>query len=789
MTTTEPAPAVTDHRLLHSSTETLMAEAAAIRDRAHGTRVTFSPKVFIPLTFLCNDTCGYCTFAQPPARVDKAYLDPDDVLRIARQGARNGCHEALFTLGERPEDRYEVARDWLRERGYDSTVHYVAEMAQLVLAETGLLPHANAGALHADELAQLRPVSPSQGMMIESLNPDLDAHRNAPDKTPARRLETLEAAGELSIPFTTGILVGIGESRSDQLSALEAIADSHRRHGHVQEVIVQNFLPKERTAMRGTKPCPSDDYLWAIAAARVILPADIHLQAPPNLSDDFGVLLDAGIDDWGGVSPVTADHVNPERPWPDLDVLRDVTAARGFTIAPRLTIYPEFAADRDRWLDPALHFRVMDRADAEWLGRDDPGQVWPEKTTAADTVADGAEFVLVGHRSTAWYSGSDQQPPTLVPGVVAPIRGAVAEVLAGIEAGDEPGIDEIVTLFSARGPEVVAVADAADRMRQALVGDTLTWVANRNINYTNVCTFKCKFCGFSKGPLSLNLRGTPYLLTLDDIAERAREGWELGATEVTLQGGIHPDFDGDYYIDVTRAVKDAVPDMHVHGFTALEVTEGAKRLGEDLTTYLGRLKEVGLASLPGTAAEILDDEIRAVLCPDKIDTDEWLDAHRAAHAVGLHSNVTIMFGAVEQPVHWARHIVRTRDLQKETGGFTEFVGLPFVHMASPIYLQRKARRGPTFRENLLMHAVARLAYGELIPNIQASWVKVGLAGVAQMMRAGCNDLGGTLINENISRAAGASHGQEMTGDRFAEFAESIGRPLEQRTTSYGRVAV
>jgi FO synthase len=790
MTTTENAPATDHHRhhhLLHEPTSALMTEAAAIRDCAHGTRITFSPKVFIPLTFLCNDTCGYCTFAQPPARVDKPFLDPDDVLRIARQGARNGCHEALFTLGERPEDRYEVARDWLRERGYDSTVHYVAEMAQLVLSETGLLPHANAGALYADELAQLRPVSPSQGMMIESLNPALEAHRNAPDKTPERRLATLDAAGELSIPFTTGILVGIGESRADQLAALEAIADSHRRHGHVQEVIVQNFLPKLRTAMRGVKACPSDDYLWAIAAARLILPPDIHLQAPPNLSDDFGVLLDAGIDDWGGVSPVTADHVNPERPWPDLDVLRSVTAERGFTLAPRLTVYPEFAGDRNRWLDPALHFPVMDRADAEWLGRDDPGQVWPEKTTAADTVADGAEFVLVGHRSTAWYSGSDQRPPALVPAPVTTIRGAVAEVLDGIDAGEEPGIDEIVTLFRARGAEVVAVADAADRMRKALVGDTLTWVANRNINYTNVCTFKCKFCGFSKGPLSLNLRGTPYLLTLDDIAERAREGWQLGATEVTLQGGIHPDFDGDYYIDVTRAVKDAVPDMHVHGFTALEVTEGAKRLGEDLTTYLGRLRDAGLASLPGTAAEILDDEIRAVLCPDKIDTDEWLDAHRAAHAVGLHSNVTIMFGAVEQPVHWARHIVRTRDLQKETGGFTEFVGLPFVHMASPIYLQRRARRGPTFRENLLMNAVARLAYGELIPNIQASWVKIGLDGVAQMMQAGCNDLGGTLINENISRAAGASHGQEMTGERFAEFAASIGRPLEQRTTSYGRV--
>ncbi|MEM1332195.1 MAG: 5-amino-6-(D-ribitylamino)uracil--L-tyrosine 4-hydroxyphenyl transferase CofH, partial [Actinomycetota bacterium] len=525
----------------------------------------------------------------------------------------------------------------------------------------------------------------------------------------------------------------------------------------------------------------------------------------PNLSDDFGSLLDAGIDDWGGVSPVTADHVNPERPWPDLDRLREVTEAKGFELAPRLTVYPEYVRDRETWIDRGLHFGVIDRADAEWLGRDDPGQIWPEQTTAADTVADGAEFVLVGHRSTAWYSGAgaDAHPPTLVPprndrGRVpnVPHRtgglGAVAEVLAGIEAGERPEVDQLVTLLQARGSEVVAVADAADRLRREIVGDTLTWVANRNINYTNVCTFKCRFCGFSKGPLSLNLRGTPYLLTLDDIAERAREGWDLGATEVTLQGGIHPDFDGDYYIDVTRSVKQAVPDMHVHGFTALEVTEGARRLGEDLRTYLRRLQAVGLASLPGTAAEILDDGIREILCPDKVNTEEWLEAHRAAHEVGLHSNVTMMFGAIEEPIHQARHLVLTRQLQEENvaagrRGFTEFVGLPFVHMASPIYLRKKARRGPTFRETLLVHAVARLAYGELIPNIQASWVKIGLEGTAQLLAAGCNDLGGTLMDENISRAAGASHGQAMTAQRFEDFAASLGRPLAQRTTDYGRV--
>ncbi|MCU0310431.1 MAG: 5-amino-6-(D-ribitylamino)uracil--L-tyrosine 4-hydroxyphenyl transferase CofH [Acidimicrobiales bacterium] len=771
--------------------EQLMTEARAVRDAAHGNRITYSPKVFIPLTMLCRDKCGYCTFAQPPARLDAPYLDADEVLAIARAGARVGCHEALFTLGERPELRYPVAARWLAERGFESTVDYLAAMARLVLEETGLLPHANAGALSRDELALLRPVSPSQGMMIETLRDDLDCHRGAPDKAPQRRLDTLEWAGELSIPFTTGILVGIGEDRDDRIAALEAIAASHRRHGHVQEVIVQNFLPKAGTTMHAARPCPPDVYLDAIALARLILPPDVHLQAPPNLSDDFGVLLDAGIDDWGGVSPVTADHVNPERPWPALDRLRRVTEDRGFTVAPRLTAHPSYVHDPGRWFDPSLAFAVMDRSDAEGLGRDDPGAVLVQRLAPAapEQVDDGVEVLHIGARSTAWYAGTSNRPPVLVPGAPSSRPGgAVAEVLDGVLDGQQVEIDEIVTLFSARGPEVVAVAEVADELRRRRVGDVVTFVHNRNINYTNVCTFKCRFCGFSKGPLSLNLRGTPYLLTLDDIAGRAREAADLGATEVCLQGGIHPDFDGDYYVDVARAVHEVAPGLHIHGFTALEVTEGARRLGEPLADYLRRLMDVGLKTLPGTAAEILDDDVRAILCPDKVTTDEWLEAHRTAHRVGLRSNITIMFGAVERPVHWARHIVRTRDLQVETGGFTEFVPLPFVHMATPLYLQHRARRGPTFRETLLMHAVPRIAYDGLIDNIQTSWVKLGRIGVEQTLRAGANDVGGTLMDENISRAAGADHGQGMVESDFREWVEPLGRTLEQRTTLYDRVA-
>jgi FO synthase len=748
--------------LLDAPATELMPAAAARRDARTGRRVTFSPKVFVPLTMLCRDRCGYCTFAKAPARLESPYLAIDQVLELASRGAALGCFEALFTLGEAPEERYPAAADWLREHGFSDTVDYLAAVAKQVIDDTGMLPHANAGALTEAELTRLRAVSPSQGMMIETLADRLHepggAHFGAPDKTAARRLATLHAAGRARVPFTTWILVGIGETRAERIDALVAIANAHLEHGHVQEVIVQNFLPKPGTAMHRAEPCPTDEFLWSIAAARLILPDDVHLQAPPNLSDDLSPLLAAGIDDWGGVSPLTIDHVNPERPWPALDRLREATELAGFVLAPRLTVYPEFVRRPDEWLHPDVRTAVLVASDLEGLARD-----------------------------TAWSPGRDDlDPPQLLPAGGASAGGPVGEVLAGVMAGQEVGIDEIVTLLSARGPEVVRVAEVADQLRRDIIGDEVTFVRNRNINYTNVCTFKCRFCAFSKGPLSLNLRGQPYLVEMEEMQRRVVEAVECGATEVCLQGGIHPDFDGDYYVDVAHAVKAVAPSIHIHGFTALEVTEGARRLALPLREYLLRLKEAGLATLPGTAAEILDDEVRAIICPDKVNTEEWLFAHRTAHEVGLKSNVTIMHGTVERPVHVARHLVRTRDLQKETGGFTEFVPLPFVHMATPIFIQGKARRGPTFREVLLMHAVGRIAYRDAIPNVQASWVKCGINGTRQILQAGANDLGGTLMDENISRAAGASHGQELDEAEFRSIVEPIGRTLAQRTTLYGR---
>jgi FO synthase len=757
--------------------------ARARRDLLYADLVTFSPKVFVPVTRLCNDRCGYCTFVRTPRSVGSAFLERDEVLAICAAGREAGCHEALLTLGERPEARWPEAARWLADRGYGSTVDYLVDICRAIVEECDLLPHVNAGALTAEELALLQPVSVSQGMMLES-TAELACHRGAPDKAPARRLATLQAAGALGIPFTTGVLVGIGETREDRLATLEAIADAHRRFGHVAEVIVQNFLPKPGTPMAHWPPCPEEEHRWTIAAARLVLPDDVHVQAPPNLASGLSSLLDAGVDDLGGISPVTPDHVNPERPWPELDRLAGEVEAHGRHLVARLPIYPEDVQQLERWVPEGLRRAVVRHSDAHGLARDHrwaPGLEVPPPRLVDDPLLGTGAFPT-GPAPLAW-------PPGLALGTRSRRlgRGPVEEVIDGVRLGQVPGEAELVTLFGARGSSLVSVLELADELREEAVGPRVTWVANRNINYTNVCTFRCRFCAFSKGPRSLNLRGTPYLLSLEEIAGKVVEAKAAGATEVCLQGGIHPSFDGEFYLRVIEAVKAAAPDIHVHGFSALEVTEGARRLREPLDSYLSRLRDAGLRTLPGTAAEILDDEVRARLCPDKVTTEEWLEAHRVAHRVGLRSNVTIMAGSIERPIHLARHLLRTAALQRETGGFTEFVPLPFVHMGAPIYLDGRARSGPTFREVLLVHAIGRIAYRGLIPSVQASWVKLGLAGVRQLLQAGANDLGGTLMEENISRAAGASHGQSMGPEEFAGVVQGLGRTLEQRTTLYESV--
>jgi FO synthase len=778
---------VDPNALVDAPLEPILAEARALR--LQGTRgvVTYSPKVFIPLTKLCRDVCHYCTFAQPPRRGERAYMCADEVLAVARAGAAAGCHEALFTLGDKPELRYRVAREELAELGCETTIEYLARMCELVLEQTGLLPHANPGVMTRGELALLREVSASQGIMLETISERLGErggpHHGSPDKAPARRIETIEAAGELDVPFTTGILIGIGETRAERIEALLAIRALHERYGHIQEVIVQNFRAKPRTKMATHPEPPLDDLLWTAAVARLVLGPHVNIQVPPNLSyDQFPRLLDAGINDWGGVSPVTVDHVNPEAPWPEVERLAAATQAKGFELVPRLPIYPEYVDDADRWAEPRVAAAVRVRADATGHARDDGWAAGASTAIPKNALFAGFRRGTPAHHPLSSVARIGARVGN---GVRRDTRDAVREALRKV--ADEIELDEndVTTLFGARGNDFHSVVEAADALRREVCGDTVSYVVTRNINYTNVCYFRCGFCAFSKGKLAANLRGAPYLVPLEEILRRCHEAWQRGAVEVCLQGGIHPAFTGDYYADICEAIKSELPDLHVHAFSALEVWQGAATLGVPLAGYLERLRDVGLASLPGTAAEILDDGVRRVICPDKVTTGQWLHVHDTAHRIGLRSTTTIMFGSVEGPRSWARHLLRLRDQQKRTGGFTEFVPLPFVHMEAPIYLKGRARPGPTFREAVLMHAVARLALHPHITNIQASWVKLGTDGAQAALEAGANDLGGTLMNESISRAAGASHGQEMPPERMDAAVCAIGRRPRQRTTLYG----
>ena len=752
-----------------TETRALADVASILRDQGFRNTVTYSRKVFIPLTHLCRDVCHYCTFAQVPRKVMAPYMSIEEVLEVARHGAAMGCKEALFTLGEKPELRYKAAREALAEMGYESTTDYLFAAAKAVFEETGMLPHLNPGNLEPEELARLKTVSPSMGIMLESASERLCEkgmpHYGSPDKIPAVRLQTLANAGIAKVPFTTGILIGIGETRLERIESLLAIREIHEQYGHVQEIIVQNFRAKAETKMVNAPEPDLNELLWTIAIARLIFGPTMSVQAPPNLSP--GVLpqiVHAGINDWGGVSPVTPDFVNPEAPWPHLDELARETAAAGKFLTERLTMYPDYAVDLDRWAHPDLHVRMLEMIDAEGFPRIDE-----------------------------WCPGDvDTAPPLDVMNAIVntprQVSADIAALLDKASAGEALEEAEIIRLFQSRGDDFTAVVQRADSLRASTSGNSVSFVVNRNINYTNICYFKCQFCAFSKGKLSENLRGRPYDLSDEEIARRTTEAWERGATEVCMQGGIHPEYTGETYINIVRTVKAAQPNMHVHAFSPLEVWQGAATLDMDVSAYLQQLKDVGLNTLPGTAAEILDDEVRNIICADKINTQQWLDVMEAAHSVGYKTTATIMYGHVEKLEHWARHIMRVRALQERTGGFTEFVPLPFVHMEAPMYLKGKARKGPTFREAILMHSVARLALHGQIDNIQTSWVKMGHEGVKACLNAGCNDLGGTLMNESISRAAGTQHGQETNPRQMANLIRRLNRDPQQRSTGYGKVS-
>jgi len=782
--------------------ERLMGIAARLRDLGHGSTVTYSRKVFVPLTMLCRDHCHYCTFSKPPARLDAPFLTPEEVVAIAEAGRRLGCKEALFTLGDRPEDRYDTAREWLAERGYGSTLDYVRAVAIRVVEETGLLPHLNPGVMSYEEMARLKHVAPSMGLMLETASDRLSQrggpHFGSPDKVPAVRLRTIEDAGRLAIPFTTGILVGIGETPRERAESLFAIRELDRRYHHIQEVIVQNFRAKAGTAMADSPEPGDEEYLAAVATARVILGPRMHVQAPPNLSDaqQQARLLDAGIDDWGGVSPLTPDHVNPERPWPQLDALAARTAERGLVLRERLTIHPGFALRPNPYLAGKMQGPVLALLGEDGLAADrapepipwqDPDVQWKSRATAltyskalgagvrADAAAVYGELEAVDNDVTrAWVSER-----------VVPERldTEIRDALRRSERHRPISDEQALALFRAEGADLEALCRVADDLRAEAVGDEITYVVNRNINFTNVCYVGCRFCAFAQREVDPE----SYTLTLEEVAARVTEARDLGATEICMQGGIHPDLPGTFYFDLIDAVKAAAPEIHLHAFSPMEVLSGATKLGVSFREFLSGAKEHGLDTIPGTAAEILDDDVRWVLTKGKLPADTWEEIVKTAHDLGIRSSSTIMYGHVDAPPHWVFHMRRIARIQRETGGFTEFVPLPFVHQNAPIYLAGRARPGATFEETRRMHAVARILLDGDIENVQVSWVKLGVEASQVILNGGANDFGGTLMEETISRMAGAEWGISMRPSEFDAAIRAIGRVPVQRTTTYERL--
>ncbi|GAA1029833.1 bifunctional FO biosynthesis protein CofGH [Virgisporangium ochraceum] len=827
----------------------LLAAAGAVRDAglADAGRpgvVTYSKKVFIPLTRLCRDRCHYCTFATVPHKLPAAFLDRDEVLAIAKEGAAQGCKEALFTLGDRPEDRWEQAREWLDARGYDSTLDYVRAMAIAVLEETGLLPHLNPGVMSWADLQRLKPVAPSMGMMLETTATRLwsekgGPHYGSPDKDPAVRLRVLEDAGRVNVPFTTGILIGIGENLTERAESLFALRKVSREYGHIQEVIVQNFRAKPDTAMRGMPDAELDDLAATVAVARLVLGPGARIQAPPNLiGDEYALLLRAGIDDWGGVSPVTPDHVNPERPWPQIDELAARSRAAGFQLRERLTIYPRYAKQGDPWLDPRLSAHVAALIDVttglanekaypkglpwqepdggfESTGRTDlhadidvAGRTsdrrgdfdsvygdWAEVKNAAELASPGlrsagSEATRATREGGASGSSTARASGASANSSVRPVERIDGDAMAALKVAEsDPGAlltrsneDLALALFTATGAALDALTNLADRLRRDTVGDDVTYVVNRNINFSNVCYVGCRFCAFAQRERDADA----YRLSVDEVADRAEEAWRAGATEVCLQGGIDPKLPVTAYADIVRAIKERVPGMHVHAFSPMEIATGSAKAGVSVREWLLSLREAGLDTIPGTAAEILDDEVRWILTKGKLPAATWVEVVGTAHEVGLRSSATMMYGHVDQPRHWLTHFRVLADLQDRTGGFTEFVALPFVHTNAPIYLAGIARPGPTMRDNRAVHAMARVLLHGRIPNIQCSWVKLGDEGTAMMLNGGCNDLGGTLMEETISRMAGSGHGSLRTVEQLHAMAALAGRPARERTTTYAR---
>ena len=784
--------------------EALMGVAGRVRDAGladagrPGT-VTYSRKVFIPLTRLCRDRCHYCTFATVPGRLPAPFLSLDEVLDIARAGAALGCKEALFTLGDRPEERWDAAREWLDEAGYDSTLAYVRACAVAVLEQTGLLPHLNPGVMSWAELQRLKPVAPSMGLMLET-TADVPAHAGSPDKVPAVRLQVLEDAGRHAIPFTTGLLVGIGETARDRAETVFAIRAAHRRHGHVQEVIVQNFRAKDDTAMRSTPDAGMEDYLAAIAVTRVVMGPRMRVQAPPNLVDlaETALLLRAGVDDWGGVSPLTPDHVNPERPWPQIEALTRATAAEGFVLRERLTAHPPYLTEP--WLDPRLARHVAALAGPDGLAADvlpvglpwqepDGGLVQSGRTdlhATVDTVGRSAE-----RRSDFddvygdWEAVRDAVPAQRPASAPERLGGEVADALR--VARDRPAAltaAQALALITADGADLEAVCSLADDVRRDTVGDDVTFVVNRNINFTNVCYTGCRFCAFAQRRTDADA----FTLSLDEVAGRAREAWDVGATEVCMQGGIDPQLPGTAYLDLARAVRGAAPGLHLHAYSPMEVVNGAARMAVSIAEFLLAAKEAGVDSLPGTAAEILDDDVRWVLTKGKLPTAQWIEVVQTAHRLGIPTTSTMMYGHVDQPQHWVAHLQLLARLQGESGGFTEFVPLPFVHTSAPLYLAGIARPGPTVRDNRAVHAVARLVLHGRIDHVQCSWVKLGPAACVQVLAGGVDDLGGTLMEETISRMAGSQYGSRRSVEELEAMVRDTGRTPRQRTTTYGSVS-